>query len=61
MLVKTFYDYNFVGKVTEDNSDEEDEMSIGSLSDSHLMLTSSSKAMVILLKHLLRKTILTRV
>ena len=36
-------------------------MNIGKLSDSHLMLTSNSKAMVILLKHLLRKTIVTRV
>ena len=27
-FVQTLYDYNFVGTITEDNSDEEDEMEI---------------------------------
>ena len=29
------YDYNFVGTITEENSDEEDEMTIGTVGDSH--------------------------
>ena len=28
-FVQTLYDYNFLGTITEDNSDEEDEMEIG--------------------------------
>ena len=29
------FDYNFVGTVSEDNSDKEDEIEIGIVSDSH--------------------------
>ena len=35
MFVQTLYDYNFVGTVTKDNSEEEDEMTIAIVSDSH--------------------------
>ena len=34
-FVQTLYDYNFVGTVTKDNSDKEDEMTIGMVSHSH--------------------------
>ena len=34
-LVQTLYDYNFVGTVTEENSDEEAEMTISTVVDSH--------------------------
>ena len=34
-LVQTLYDYNFVGTVTEKNSDEEDEMTISTVGGSH--------------------------
>ena len=34
-LIQTFYDYNFVGTNTEDNTDEVDEMTIGRVSDSN--------------------------
>ena len=34
-LIQTFYDYNFVGTNTEDNTDEVDEMTISRVSDSN--------------------------
>ena len=34
-FVQTLYDYNFVGTVTKDNSDKEDEMTIGIVSESY--------------------------
>ena len=34
-FVQTLYDYTVMGTVTEDNSDEEDEMTIGIGRDSH--------------------------
>ena len=34
-FVQTLYDYNFVGTVTKDFSDKEDEMTIGIVSESH--------------------------
>ena len=34
-FVQTLYDYNLMGTVTEDNSDEEDEMTIDIGRDSH--------------------------
>ena len=40
--VQTLYDYNFPGTVTEeDNSDEEDEMTIGIVSGSQPTVTNS--------------------
>ena len=36
-FVQTLYNYNFVETVSEDNSDEEDEMAVGIVSDSHLL------------------------
>ena len=44
-FVQTLYGYKFTGTGTvteEDNSDEEEEMTIGMVSDSHLMVTNSS-------------------
>ena len=34
-FVQTFYDNNLVGTVTKDNSDKEDEIARGIVSDSH--------------------------
>ena len=39
-FVQTLYNYNFVETVSEDNSDEEDEMAVGIKSDLHLLASS---------------------
>ena len=39
-FVQTLYNYNFVETVSEDNSDEEDEIAVGIKSDLHLLASS---------------------